>query len=359
MQIQFASAKLEKVLSVEKTLNRTYGQKMAKRVKTGLAVLMAADVLKSVPRAPSAAISCRPTAMSSSRSISSNRGGSYSKLTNALSRGLKTAGSTKLKLHKSSSPKLSTTIKATDMNQPDSAIFRPDYAIHPGMLLEQELEHRELSQADFARRIARTPKLVSEIISGKNRIEPETAIQFERVLGIGADVWLRMEADFRLHQARAAEKEKLSASEQWLSHFPVKDLINWNLIRKSGTTAQRAHDLLALFGVASPAAFEQRYASVQVFYRRSVRMQASRTSLLTWLRYGEVLASTNEVGEYDKAKFQKALLEIRSLTNEKIQDFRPKIERICKRAGVAFVLIPPLPKTCLSGAAYWSGARRP
>lgn len=62
------------------------------------------------------------------------------------------------------------------MNQPDSAIFRPDYAIHPGMLLEQELEHRELSQADFARRIARTPKLVSEIISGKNRIEPETAI---------------------------------------------------------------------------------------------------------------------------------------------------------------------------------------
>jgi addiction module HigA family antidote len=245
------------------------------------------------------------------------------------------------------------------MNKLDSAIFRPDYAIHPGMLLEQELEHRELSQADFARRIARTPKLVSEIISGKNPIEPETAIQFERVLGIGADVWLRMEADFRLYQARAAEKEELSTSEQWLSLFPVKDLVSWNLIRKSGTTAQRAHDLLALFGVASPAAFEQRYKNVQVFYRRSVRMQASRTSLLTWLRYGEVLASTNEVGTYDKAKFQKALLEIRSLTNEKIQDFGPKIEKLCGRSGVAFVLIPPLPKTCLSGAAYWSGGKTP
>lgn len=245
------------------------------------------------------------------------------------------------------------------MNKLDSAIFRPDYAIHPGMLLEQELEHRELSQADFARRIARTPKLVSEIISGKNPIEPETAIQFERVLGIGADVWLRMEADFRLYQARAAEKEELSTSEQWLSLFPVKDLVSWNLIRKSGTTAQRAHDLLALFGVASPAAFEQRYKNVQVFYRRSVRMQASRTSLLTWLRYGEVLASTNEVGTYDKAKFQKALLEIRSLTNEKIQDFGPKIEKLCGRSGVAFVLIPPLPKSCLSGAAYWSGGKTP
>ena len=50
-----------------------------------------------------------------------------------------------------------------------NTIFTPDYAVHPGMLLEQELEHRQLSQADFARRIGRTPKLVSEIISGRIR----------------------------------------------------------------------------------------------------------------------------------------------------------------------------------------------
>lgn len=49
MQIRFANAKLEKVLSVEKTLNKTYGQTMAKRLKTGLAVLMAADDLSGVP----------------------------------------------------------------------------------------------------------------------------------------------------------------------------------------------------------------------------------------------------------------------------------------------------------------------
>lgn len=245
------------------------------------------------------------------------------------------------------------------MNQPDSATFRPDYAIHPGMLLEQELEHRELSQADFARRIARTPKLVSEIISGKNPIEPETAIQFERVLGIGAGVWLRMEADYRLHQARAAENEKLSASELWLNEFPVKDLVSWKIVRKSGSTAQRAHDLLALFGVASPAAFKQRYASVPVFYRRSARMEASRNSLLTWLRCGEVSASTKEIHAYDKAKFNKALIEIRSLTTEKIQDFQPKIQNLCEASGVVFVLIPPLPKTCLSGAAFWVGGKVP
>src|SRR5262245_25044779 len=127
------------------------------------------------------------------------------------------------------------------MNQSRSATFRPDYAVHPGMLLEQELEFHHLSQADFARRIARTPKLVSEIISGKNPVEPETAIQFERVLGIGADVWLRMEAQYQLYKARTVEKEKLSTLEQWLKEFPVKQLIEWNIVRESGTTAERAH----------------------------------------------------------------------------------------------------------------------
>jgi plasmid maintenance system killer protein len=49
MQIRFANAKLEKVLSVGKTLDRTYGQQMAKRIKIGLGVLMASDDLSRVP----------------------------------------------------------------------------------------------------------------------------------------------------------------------------------------------------------------------------------------------------------------------------------------------------------------------
>ena len=245
------------------------------------------------------------------------------------------------------------------MNQTDSATFRPDYAVHPGMLLEQELEHRHLSQADFARRIARTPKLISEIISGKNPIEPETAIQFERVLGVGADVWLRMEAQFRLHKARAAEAEESSVSERWLKDFPVKDLTNWGLIRKSGTTAERAHDLLTFFGVASHAAFERRYANVAVHYRRSARMEASRTSVLTWLRCGEISASREVVAAYNKFRFRRALTQIRKLTNENIELFLPKMKELCARSGVALVLIPPLPKTCLSGAAYWRQGTTP
>lgn len=245
------------------------------------------------------------------------------------------------------------------MNQSDTPTFRPDYAVHPGMLLEQELEHHELSQAEFARRIARTPKLVSEILSGKNPIEPETAIQFEHVLGIGADVWLRMESDYRLHKARKAEDERLAASEAWLKEFPVRELEKWGAIRPRGNTSQRAHDLLTLFGVASPAAFQQRYSTASVHHRKSKKLRASPAALLTWLRYGEIIASSEQPAEYSKERFRKALLKIRGLTNEKIEDFRPQIKNLCAESGVVFVLIPPLPRTCLSGAAYWTRGKTP
>jgi plasmid maintenance system killer protein len=49
MQVRFAAAKLQKIVSVEKTLNKTFGQQMTKRIKTGLAVLQAADNLSRVP----------------------------------------------------------------------------------------------------------------------------------------------------------------------------------------------------------------------------------------------------------------------------------------------------------------------
>lgn len=83
--------------------------------------------------------------------------------------------------------------------------FRPDYAPAPGVLLREYLETRGLSQAEFARRCGRSPKLISEILSAKAPILPRTALAFERVLGLDASVWLGLETDYRLDLARQEE----------------------------------------------------------------------------------------------------------------------------------------------------------
>ena len=68
--------------------------------------------------------------------------------------------------------------------------FNPDYAVPPGWILEEYLEVNGLSPAKFARKCGSSPELISKIIKAKAPVEPETALQFERVLGIDARIWL-------------------------------------------------------------------------------------------------------------------------------------------------------------------------
>ncbi len=76
--------------------------------------------------------------------------------------------------------------------------------IHPGVTLREELAERGITQAVFARQISRPIQMVNEIINGKKSITADTAVALEKALGIGAELWLKMEASYQLSKARAA-----------------------------------------------------------------------------------------------------------------------------------------------------------
>ena len=104
--------------------------------------------------------------------------------------------------------------------------YQPDYAAPPGWVLEERLEAQGIAHAEFARRCGRSPKLISEIIAGKAPIEPKTALQFEKVLGVDASIWLGIESDYRLHQARDRRKPRAAAdSAAWANAFPIRELV--------------------------------------------------------------------------------------------------------------------------------------
>lgn len=80
--------------------------------------------------------------------------------------------------------------------------FEPDYVVCPGEILEETLQCRDIKKKDFASQIGHSAKMVSEIIAGKAPITAETAIQFEKRLGINASLWMNLEAAYRLKLAR-------------------------------------------------------------------------------------------------------------------------------------------------------------
>lgn len=76
---------------------------------------------------------------------------------------------------------------------------------HPGELLLDELQCREISQTNFAMRIGVKPSLLNEIIKGKRGINTEMALLLEAALGISAKLWINLQNEYNLQKARSDE----------------------------------------------------------------------------------------------------------------------------------------------------------
>src|SRR5882762_3147789 len=100
----------------------------------------------------------------------------------------------------------------------------PDIAIPPGELLEETLDTLGMSQAELARRTGRPVQAINEIVRGSKEITPETAVQFERVLGVPAHVWVRLEADYRYNLVRLQERKRLQEEIPLAETYPYKEM---------------------------------------------------------------------------------------------------------------------------------------
>jgi HTH-type transcriptional regulator / antitoxin HigA len=237
--------------------------------------------------------------------------------------------------------------------------YQPTYEVPPGRLLDEYIQTLDISARELARRCGRSAKLIVEIISGKAPIEPETALQLERVLGMQADVWLNMEAAYRLRLATADESIRLSTESAWVSGFPVRELRKLGFLKETKDIANNVRQLLAFFGAGSVAACRERFGELAaVSYRHSPSFKSAEEPLLVWLRLGELKADEIECDDFDRTRFLEALRTIRQLTTETFQTFFPKIVHLCAAAGVAFVIVKPLPGTALSGISRWLSPRK-
>ena len=75
--------------------------------------------------------------------------------------------------------------------------------VPPGATLREEIAARGMSQRKLARAMGRPVQAVNRIVLGRKALTPRTALELERVLGIPAHFWTRLEADYRLALERA------------------------------------------------------------------------------------------------------------------------------------------------------------
>jgi len=230
--------------------------------------------------------------------------------------------------------------------------FSPNWRTHPGEHLEEYLEAKGWTQADFARRAGMTPKLVSEILSAKNPVTPETAVKFQHVLGLKAEIWMSLQAKWDLQEVRTKKPKKSAELREWLSNFPVAELKKRGAIPQTTDQKELADALCSLFGIGEPSAFSGLVKNMAVQHRKAVG-DVKEGHVWSWLMLGEAAASKLELPRFSKQKFLEAVQEIRDLTQYEPEVFEPRMRELCRDAGVALVFEPPISKTKLFGSARW------
>ena len=242
------------------------------------------------------------------------------------------------------------------MTTDDRGEIYSDLAIPPGETLADEIAARGMSQTELAARLGRPVQVVNEIIRGKKAITDDTALGLEKVLSIPAAFWVNLEQNYRMTQARLREGEHLQAEEEWLKELPVKEMEKRGWIAVGRNAQEKVGALLQFFGVANVAAY--RKTTEVLGFRISDNARLSPGALAAWLRKGELEAQAIETHPFDSTVLLEAAHKARAMTEDPPQVFAPRMTQLFADAGVAFVVIPELPKTGANGVARWLTERK-
>ena len=232
-----------------------------------------------------------------------------------------------------------------------------DLPIPPGEVLEEELEARGMTQRELVARLGRPAQVINEIIKAKKAITPDTAIGLGKVLGIEAQFWTNLEADYRMTLALNRDRDAITAQVQSLDDYPIRDMVEQGWIASGQDRPSRLKALLSFLGVAvaGPQAYQQ---AVGFRITEAAQRKISPGALAVWLRKGELDAQEIATADYDEVAFRQALATIRGMTGQLPEDFIPAMTALCAEAGVAFCLVPELPKSGANGATRWLSDRK-
>lgn len=89
--------------------------------------------------------------------------------------------------------------------------------IHPGEILQDELDALGMSAAALARAINVPANRISQILAGKRNLTADTALRLARYLGTSPDLWMNLQKTYELDLARTeigSELERLPQLDQ-------------------------------------------------------------------------------------------------------------------------------------------------
>jgi len=226
----------------------------------------------------------------------------------------------------------------------------PARNIPPGAIIKDELDARDWTQDDLARIMGRPVQVISEIVSGKKQITPETALGLAAAFGTSAEMWLNMEATYRLCIAQQRSvNDVVERRSRIYSVVPVKELVKRGWIPEA-TDVEDVDQLECFVTEFLGASSLDDVSDFALAARRTPTKELDSRGVRAWMCRVEQLAMGQEVGAFDRSRLKETIVDVLSFSVE--PGHIREVPRILSDLGIHFVVVPHLQKTFLDGAVF-------
>lgn len=233
--------------------------------------------------------------------------------------------------------------------------YIPQTISHPGLTLREKLEELGMSQKEFAVRSGKPEQTIVKVINGESSLTPDMAVQFESVLAIPANFWLKRQQNYDEAVARAKRRDVLVSGIDWARSFPCAKMTQLGWLPKTEEYEQKVEALLCFFGISDHQAWDDFYCGLKlkVSFRLSLAHSREPYAISAWLRQGELDAAKFVAPSFSAKRFKSNLEGVKKIMAEHPDDFFPLLQRLCLEAGVKVVYTPCLPKAPIHGSTRW------
>jgi len=228
----------------------------------------------------------------------------------------------------------------------------PAETFAPGVYLSDELDARGWTQVEFADIIDRPASVVNQIVKGKRAVTAEIAKELAAALGTSAEMWLNLEAAYRLYKSEPAPR-RISRMARLRDRCPLREMANRGWISQSSNIDVLEAEVLRFFDIQS---LDDRptlpYAAKQTSYE-----DETTATQEAWLVRVKHLARTLTAAPYSNHKLGAALEELEDLLRS--PDDAHRVPQILAAAGVRFVVVEKLPGLRIDGVCFWPEKNKP
>ena len=229
-------------------------------------------------------------------------------------------------------------------------IINDKIAFHPGYYIEEYLVETRLSQRDFAMRLGTTPKNVSMIVNGEQRLSLDIASKLSRLMGTSIEYWLNLQNQYDL----LLESEKLKEeSQKELELFKLLDysyfVDNFDLRELPKKKKEQVNELRKFLNVASLRVLENE----NMYLHTDDTIEYSFNDIIKSNIMAQIATNLTlkkvDTPVFDKNKFIETVYSYLLEKNNKDEYSFNRLVKSFYDTGVNLITLPNLPGSPISG----------